>query len=556
VPASAGVAVGHVVQSRPQAIVDRDGDGPHVEARRLDEALNRARVELEALRVRLEADADGGKAAIFAAHAELLDDPDLLGVARAHIEAGRSAAFAWREAVTLPADRLAQLKNELLAGRAADLRDVGRRVLRLLTGVTAEPTTYPADAILVAPDLAPSETARLDRSRVLGLCTVAGGATSHVAILARAFDIPAVTGMDPRVLDVPDGTLVVLDGSRGVVQLGPTPEDIAHVHRRQQRQAARRRAEFQAASLAARTLDGHRIEVAANAGSLADAEQAVAFGADGIGLLRSEFLFVNRATPPSEDEQTALYEAIVRTLGADRPVVIRMLDVGGDKPLSCVPIPREDNPFLGERGIRVLLGRPEVMLPHIRAILRAGRSGLVRAMLPMVATVEEFRVVKAVFEEEAVRLGVTPVPIGVAVEIPSAAILAVQLARDVDFFSIGTNDLTQYTLAMDRGHPLLAPLVDGLHPAVLHLIAMTVEGAHRFGRSVGVCGAIAGDEQAVPLLVGLGVDGLSVAPAVVPSVKALVRATDCAACRDLADRALHAATAAEVRALVPATTDD
>jgi phosphocarrier protein FPr len=383
------------------------------------------------------------------------------------------------------------------------------------------------------------------------LCTTTGGASSHVAILARSLEIPLVAGIDPRALDLANGTPVILDGTRGTLRLNPSTADIARIHQLQGEQSRQRRAQQDRAHEPATTLDGHRVEVAANIGGLADAEQGIALGAEAVGLLRSEFLFLHRATAPSEEEQRALYGDVARALGNGRRLVVRTLDVGGDKPLSYLPMPREDNPFLGERGIRVLLNHPELLRTQLRAILGAAGAGNVAVMFPMVATLDEWREASAILEEERQRLGAPRIEAGIMVEVPSAALLAEQFAREVDFFSIGSNDLTQYTLAMDRGHPRLAPQLDGLSPAVLRLIDQTVQAARKHGRWTGVCGGIAGDAQAVPLLVGLGVDELSVSVPAIPAVKAQIRRLRVEECRTLARAALGCATAAEVRALIP-----
>jgi phosphocarrier protein FPr len=327
------------------------------------------------------------------------------------------------------------------------------------------------------------------------------------------------------------------------------------VQRRLERQAARRKADLEAALLPARTTDGRRVEVVANIGGVSDAQQALRLGGEGVGLLRSEFLFLGRGVAPSEDEQAGIYRAAAETLGPARPLVIRTLDVGGDKPLPYLPIPREDNPFLGERGIRVGLDRPEILRVQLRAILRASGAGKIHVMFPMVATLSEWRAARAVLEEERQKLGVPAIPAGIMVEVPAAALTAEQFAREVDFFSVGTNDLTQYVLAMDRGHPKLAAQVDGLSPAVLSLIAGAVDAAHRHGKWVGVCGGIAGDSQAVPVLLGLGVDELSVSLPAIPRIKAQIRTLALAECQRLAQEALRQDSAAAVRALCPSDED-
>jgi len=558
VAASPGLGVGIVVQVRRQDItVVEDAADRHQERRRLNAAIDRAGVQLQALEDRLKGEADPSKAAIFAAHQEILGDPDLMDLAASAIDKGKSAAFAWRGAYLVYAAQLAGLKNEVLAGRANDIRDVGQRVLEEITGQRSEKAELPAGSILVAEDLTPSDTATLDRTKVVGFCTTGGGASSHVAIIARSLDIPAVAGIEPRALDILDGTRVILDGARGTLRLNASDGEVEQIKGRQARRAKRRAAELAQIDEPTNTSDGRHLEIVANIGGLGDARTAMTNGADGVGLLRSEFVFMGRTSAPSEDEQTQIYSDIAASLAPGQPLVIRTLDVGGDKPLPYLPMPREENPFLGERGIRVGLARPEILRTQVRAILRAAGAGArMHVMFPMIATMQDWRLAKAVFEEERERLGVDPIPVGIMVEVPSVALMASQFAAEVDFFSVGTNDLTQYTLAMDRGHPKLAPQVDGLNPAVLALIAQSVTAAHAAGRWVGVCGGMASDPQAVPLLVGLGVDELSVSIPAIPTVKAQIRLLSLATCQDLAARALGLDSAAEVRALVPLDDDE
>jgi multiphosphoryl transfer protein len=552
VAASSGLAVGEVYQVRHVEIqVKEEGGSPEHERRLLDDALNKAAGELEALRAQLHGHKEQAKAAIFAAHSELLEDPDLIEIATSAIAKGKSAAFAWKNAVKAHAERLAGLRNQLLAQRANDLRDVGERVLEILTGIKRKAPSYPANAVLIAEDLTPSDTAAMERGKVMGFATVRGGATSHVAILARSLGIPALAGIEARAMELPNGTPVILDGSKGALRLNPSPQEIAQLREAQVRQEAQRKEALTDALEPATTSDGRQIEVAANIGGLKDAGQVAELGGEGVGLLRSEFLFMERSAPPGEDEQFAEYKAIALAIGADRSLIIRTLDVGGDKPLAYLPIPKEDNPFLGERGIRVGLDRPEVLRTQLRALLRASQFGKLRVMFPMIATIGELRDAKAILAEEASSLGIVPMPCGIMVEIPAVAIMADVFAEEADFFSIGTNDLTQYTLAVDRGHPKLAPKVDALNPGLLRLIAQTVEGARKHNRFTGVCGGIAGDAQAVPILVGLGVDELSVSLPSIPTIKAQVRRLSYAECRALAQRALNCRTGDEVRALLP-----
>jgi phosphocarrier protein FPr len=553
VAASPGLGVGKVYQMRREeiAVPETGDDDPRQERRKLEDAIERGKNELEQLQTELRAQADAKKAAIFAAHQELIEDPDLLDIAESAIAKGKGAAWAWQSAYLTHAERLATLKNEIMAGRAADLRDVGRRILGILTGKPVEEPRPPAGSILIAEELAPSDTAKLNPREVLGFATLGGGATSHVAILARSLDIPAVAGIEPRALDLPNGADVILDGSKGQLRINPDPAEVERITQAKQRMAEKKAADLARAHDPATTTDGHHVEVAANIGGLADAEQGMRLGADGVGLLRSEFLYLERTSAPSEDEQTRIYADIARVLDG-KPLIIRTLDVGGDKPLPYLPMPREENPFLGIRGVRIGLDRPEILRTQVRAILRAGKGNRVLMMFPMIATLEEIRSVKGLVEEERAKLpDLEPVELGIMVEVPSAAVMARQLAREVDFFSIGTNDLTQYTLAMDRGHPKLAAKADAMNPAVLRLIASTVDGASAEGKWVGVCGGMASDPQAVPILVGLGVKELSCSVPAIPAVKAAVRERSFADCQALAQQALAQGTAAQVRALVP-----
>ncbi|HMI56972.1 MAG TPA: phosphoenolpyruvate--protein phosphotransferase [Gemmatimonadaceae bacterium] len=554
VSASPGVTIGNVFQFRhDDAVIEARATDPERERRSLDSAIAEARAQLGALRSRLAGGADSEQAGIFRAHQELLEDPELLDQAALSVRGGASAAFAWKQAYTAQADRLLALKSQVIAGRAADLRDVGRRVLHLLVGGDASgaaASKVPADSILIAEDLAPSDAAALDRTRVLGFCTTSGSATSHAAILARGLGIPAIAGIDPRALELANGTRVVLDADAGTLRVGPSAAEEARVAERQGVSEKRRASELAVAMQKAVTTDSYAIEVVANIGDVKEADRILAMGGEGVGLLRSEFLFLNRQNAPTEDEQAESYGAVARALGFGRTLIIRTLDVGGDKPLAYLPIGAEANPFLGERGVRFTLSHPELMRTQIRAILRAAKLATVSVMFPMISTLSEWRAARAMVEEERSRLGVPAIPIGIMVETPAAAMIADQFAREADFLSLGTNDLTQYTLAMDRTNPTLAPQVDALHPSVLRLIGRTVEGALAHGKWVGVCGALAGDLDAVPVLIGLGVTELSADLPIIPAVKARVRELSMAQCKLMATEALEAEDGAAVRAIV------
>lgn len=548
VSASPGAAVGVVVQLQDVAIeVEEFGATPGVEKSKLASALAEARQQLSDLFEQTQKTAGSDKAAIFAAHQELLADPELLTESEKLIDQGRSAAFSWQQTINKQAAALAEMKNELLAGRANDLRDVGKRVLRLLTGEVEQKLSLPENTVLIAHDLSPSDTASLDREKVVGFATVGGGASSHAAILARSLLLPAVSGLSPNVLNILNGTPVLLDGTKGELRLNPGEAEKQAAARQEQAERKMRAELLESKDEPAVTTDNVRLEVGGNIASIEGAQEVVALGGEGVGLLRSEFLFSGRKEPPSEDEQTAVYRAIAETLGNDRTLIVRTLDVGGDKPLSYMPTPKEDNPFLGVRGLRLSLLHPDVFRGQIRAVLRAADKTKVRIMFPMVTVLEELLQAKQIVEEEQKNLDVScAIETGIMIEVPAAAMMADILAPYVDFFSVGTNDLTQYTMASDRGNALLSPLSDALHPAVLRMIRATVDGAEKHGKWVGVCGAMAGDETAVPVLVGLGVRELSVAPPVIPAVKARIRSLSFERCRDLAQVLTDQEKAADV----------
>lgn len=547
VAASPGLAIAPVFVIRPlqfeyaQHAADTDQ-----QLARLDHAIQEGAAQLQTL-VR---NAQGGEVAdILSMHEEMLADPELHHAATDAIREGRSAEAGWWEAIETAAHAQEMLADRLLAERAADLRDVGRRVLGVLCDVTLpEPPDHPY--ILVMDDIGPSDVARLDTSRVRGLLTVRGGGTAHSAILARALGIPAVVGTGQAVMALKNASMLILDGDRGRVTSQPSEERLQRAEQQlldlQQREADAWETRFEVAQ----TRDGHRVEVAANLGNTAHAADAVERGAEGVGLLRTEFLFMAHASAPDLDTQIGEYRQAVDALG-DRPLVARTLDVGGDKPLPYWPVPQEDNPFLGLRGIRLALTQPDVLETQLRALLMASKDHPLRIMLPMIKDIAEFRAVKVIYDrllqEIPASQRATDVQLGVMIEVPSSALLAPSLAAEVDFFSVGTNDLTQYTLAIDRGHPELSAQADGLHPAVLRLIQMTVAAAHSQGKWVGVCGELASDAVAIPVLVGLGVDELSVSARQIPLVKARLREFDFAEAQASAQLALAQATSDDVR---------
>jgi phosphocarrier protein FPr len=543
-----GIAVGPVVCfERAHVDIREDFAGVEQENARLQSALEAARTQLTTLHAKVAQRADASEAEIFHVHHEILADPALIDTVCAMIADGRSAAEAWHNATTGHAAELAELSDALLAERAADIRDVGARVLRLLTGAVESTPTLPDEpVIIIANDLTPSETVALDPQRVLGFCTAVGGPNAHTAILARALGLPAVVSAGPGVLQIGAGTQVILDGGAGTLTVDPDEAAIAAARAAQQQQRELRSAAARVAGEPAITTDGHRVEIVANIGGLKGAKDAVASGAEGVGLFRTEFLFLERKIAPTEDEQFAVYRDVAQAFGS-MPVIIRTLDIGGDKEVSYLDLPHEENPFLGERGVRLCLTHPALFRDQLRAILRAASFGKLRIMFPMIADIGELRAARAIVEEIRAELNAPAVEIGIMVEVPSAALMADVLAHEADFFSIGTNDLTQYTLAMDRMHPTLASQADGLHPAVLRLIERTVQGAHAAGKWVGVCGELGSDPLAVPILVGLGVDELSISVPAIPLVKDQIRSLTLAACRERAAHALACASAGQVR---------
>lgn len=551
IAASPGLAIGPVLQfKRGKIVFEATAKDPAAEETHLRQAVETAKAQLHELYEDVKGRSGAGKASIFLAHQEFLEDPEMVDDAIAHLQDHRSAAWSWQQAYEQRAHSLEKLSDPLLAGRATDLRDVGRRVLRLLADkVEDEPIPPSSPVILLAEDLTPSDTASLDPALTLGFCTAYGGPTSHSAIIARSLDIPAIVGAGPAVLGLADGTLCILDGESGNLYPHPSQVDLSTAKAAQKDLQEIRAAEKLACYQPAILTDGHRVEVVANIGTAAEAEQAVNAGAEGVGLLRTEFLFLNRSEPPAEDEQFDAYSQMTRSLNG-LPLIIRTLDIGGDKEVPYLNLPREDNPFLGVRGIRLCLQRPDLFKPQLRAIFRAAQTGPVKIMFPMIATLDDLKRVTAIAEEVRHEVGADPVEIGMMIEVPSAVMMANEFAKEVAFFSVGTNDLTQYVLAMDRGHPVLAKQADGLHPAVLRMIHQTVQAATAAGKWVGVCGGIAGEPLGAAILTGLGVTELSVSIPSVAAVKAKLRKLSFAKTQDLANRALKCRSAQEVRTLM------
>ena len=546
------VAIGRVWRYRagayaPSGRVVPSGERP-AEQSRFDAAVAAAEGELEKLAAANE---------IFAAHLELAADPMLMENVAEKIAEGMTAADAVHAASGELAALFAQIDDEYLRARADDVRDVCRRILRQLVPSETDPfAAIPDGSILAADELAPSDTARIDFSRVRGVVTRRGSATSHLAILARNRNLPAVVGLGDDFDRLDDGTIVVLDGLAGELLIAPDEHTAAEYRRRMEEAEARSAAADSYASQPATTRDWRALAVLANAGSVDEVERAIRSGADGIGLFRSEFLYMQRQDGfPDEQVQTAAYARAAELCGG-RPLVIRTLDIGGDKSLPYYRFPEEENPFLGWRAIRVSLELRDMFRTQLRAILRASARGGVRVMFPMIVSLAELRDALALLEEckEELRRQEVPfddrIPVGVMIETPAAVFMADELAAEVDFFSIGANDLTQYVLAVDRGNRRIAAMYDTLHPAVVRAMRLTVDAAHRHGCEVGICGEFAGCAAHAELLVGLGFDELSVAPPSVPAVKERIRGLETPQAELTARRAVEAATASEVHELI------
>ncbi len=555
IPAAPGLARGYAFRWKESAIAipEQTPTDLDAEKNRLAEARQKAEGQLHSLSTQISRQVGEAESALFEAQAMFLNDTVLVEKAESTIDNGINAERAWHQACEYFAVQLENLTDETLRERSADVRDVGRRVIEILLGVQSRPRLA-SQTIILARDLTPSQTAELDKSKVAAFCTVEGGSTSHTAILANAIGIPAVVGMGPELLDIEDGTVLLVDGTAGLVASNPTPELLADFDQRILAESRQREYEVESAAQPAVTTDGHRVKVLANVGSVDDARKALKYGAEGIGLLRTEFLFLNRSQPPEEKSQYVAYRSIF-DLMETRPVVVRTLDVGGDKEVPYYDFGAEANPFLGYRAIRISLDHPTDFKSQVRALLRAGVGHDLRLMFPMIATLNEVRLAKKLMNEARAELQLESIVIadelqaGIMMEIPSVALLADKFAPEVGFFSIGTNDLTQYTFAAERGNKRVSHLNDSCHPAILRQIERVVQAAHAHGKWVGVCGEMAGDADAIPILLGLGVDELSMAPARIPAAKRLIREWSLTDAHAIAAQALNLESAEDIRRL-------
>lgn len=533
-------------------------DDPEAEVKRLDDALAASKKELELIKAKATENLGPEEAEVFEAHLTILADPELIGQIKDKINSDKVNAEAALKSVT---DMFISMfesmtDNAYMQERAGDIRDVTKRVMSHLLGVTLpNPALINEEVVIVAHDLTPSDTAQLDRNFVKGFITDIGGRTSHSAIMSRTLEIAAVVGSGNATSEVKDGDMVIIDGIEGDAIVNPSEDQLAE-YKQKAADFAAQKAEWKLLKDAKSvTADGKEVTLAANIGTPDDVVGANDNGAEAVGLFRSEFLYMNSAELPTEDEQFEAYKKAIEGMNG-KQVVVRTMDIGGDKELPYLPLPKEENPFLGYRAIRISLDRQDIFRTQLRALLRASAFGRLAIMFPMIATVNEFKQAKAIFEEEKANLvaaGVKvsdDIEVGMMMEIPAAAMIADKLAKYADFFSIGTNDLIGYTMAADRGNERVSYLYQPYNPSILRLVKRIIDASHAEGKWTGMCGEMAGDQVAVPLLAGLGLDEFSMSATSILKTRSLMKTLDTTKMQELADKALDCETAEEVTALV------
>ncbi|EIV9887566.1 phosphoenolpyruvate-protein phosphotransferase PtsI [Klebsiella pneumoniae] len=559
--ASPGIAFGKaLLLKEDEIVIDRkkiSADKVDQEVERFLSGRAKASAQLEVIKTKAGETFGEEKEAIFEGHIMLLEDEELEQEIIALIkDKHMTADAAANEVIDGQATALEELDDEYLKERAADVRDIGKRLLRNILGLAIiDLSAIQDEVILVAADLTPSETAQLNLKKVLGFITDAGGRTSHTSIMARSLELPAIVGTGSITAQVKNGDYLILDAVNNQVLINPSNKQIEAL-RSLQAQVAEEKAELaKLKDLPAITLDGHQVEVCANIGTVRDVEGAERNGAEGVGLYRTEFLFMDRDALPTEEEQFAAYKAVAEACGS-QAVIVRTMDIGGDKELPYMNFPKEENPFLGWRAVRIAMDRKEILRDQVRAILRASAFGKLRIMFPMIISVEEVRALKKeieIYKQELRDEGKAfdeSIEIGVMVETPAAATIARHLAKEVDFFSIGTNDLTQYTLAVDRGNDMISHLYQPMSPSVLNLIKQVIDASHAEGKWTGMCGELAGDERATLLLLGMGLDEFSMSAISIPRIKKIIRNTNFEDAKVLAEQALAQPTTDELMTLV------
>lgn len=559
--ASPGIAFGKALLLKEDEIVINQGkisvDQIDAEINRFLEARTKSAAQLEAIKEMAGRTFGEEKEAIFEGHIMLLEDEELEGDIRSFIKDNKATADkAIYEVIEQYAKMMADLDDPYLRERATDFRDIGTRLVKNALGIAVvNLSTIDEEVILVANDLTPSETAQINLKYVLGFVTDIGGRTSHTSIMARSLELPAIVGTNDITRRVNNGDLLLLDAINNQVVINPSPEQLAKFKEHQAQFQAEKDELAKLKDLPAITLDGHQVEVCANIGTVKDTEGAIRNGAEGVGLYRTEFLFMDRDALPTEDEQFKAYKEVAEAM-PDQPIIVRTMDIGGDKELPYMNFPKEMNPFLGWRAVRIFFDREDIMHAQLKAILRASAFGKLRIMFPMIISVEEFRSLKATVEQLKAELRAEgkafdeSIEVGIMIETPAAAVMAHHLAKEVDFFSIGTNDLTQYTLAVDRGNEMISAMYNPLSPSVLTLIKMVIDASHAEGKWTGMCGELAGDERATLLLLGMGLDEFSMSAISVPRIKKLIRNTNFEDVKAMAEQALSYATAAEIEACV------
>ena len=527
------------------------------EVKRFEDAIEASKKELTIIKENALASLGADKAAVFEAHLLILDDPEFMGTVKTDIESKViNAEYAFKETSDMFISMFEAMDNEYMKERAADIRDVSKRILAHLLGVDLpNPSLIDEEVIVIAEDLTPSDTAQLNKKYVKGFATNIGGRTSHSAIMARSLEIPAVVGTSSITEDVKNGDILILDGLDGIVLVNPDEATTAEYKEKHAKFEAQKAEWAKLVTEKSVTKDGHEVILAANIGTPADLEGVKNNGGEAVGLYRTEFLYMGRDQLPTEDEQFEAYKAVLEGMG-DKPVVVRTLDIGGDKELPYLDLPKEMNPFLGFRAIRLCLEEKDLFRTQLRALLRASVYGKLCVMFPMIATVQEFRAAKALFLEEKEKLvaeGVAvsnDIELGIMVEIPSTAVIADIFAKEVDFFSIGTNDLIQYTMAADRMSEKVSYLYQPYNPAILRLVKNVIEASHKEGKWTGMCGEMAGDSLAIPLLLGMGLDEFSMSATSILQARSQIKNLTLAEMKELVEKAVMCATTEEVLALI------
>ncbi|MFV9668607.1 phosphoenolpyruvate-protein phosphotransferase PtsI [uncultured Pantoea sp.] len=559
--ASPGIAFGKALLLKEDEIVINrkkiSDDQVEQEVQRFLDGRSKAATQLEAIRVKAGETLGEEKAAIFEGHIMLLEDEELeqeiIDLIKKDHASADAAAYS---VIDGQAKALEELDDEYLKERAADVRDIGKRLLQNILGLhIVDLSAIQEESILVAKDLTPSETAQLNLKKVLGFITDLGGRTSHTSIMARSLEIPAIVGTGNVTATIKNGDFLILDGVNNTIHVNPSEAIQEELKAVQNQYLSEKHELAKLKDLPAVTLDGHQVEVCANIGTVRDIAGAERNGAEGVGLYRTEFLFMDRDSLPGEEEQFQAYKAVAEAMGS-QAVIVRTMDIGGDKDLPYMNLPKEENPFLGWRAIRIAMDRKEILHAQLRAILRASSFGKLRIMFPMIISVEEVRSLKAELEllkaqlREEGKAFDESIEVGIMVETPASAVIAHHLAKEVDFFSIGTNDLTQYTLAVDRGNDLISHLYNPMTPSVLNLIKQVIDASHAEGKWTGMCGELAGDERATLLLLGMGLDEFSMSAISIPGIKKIIRNTNFEDAKALAEQALAQPTAEDLMNLV------